>query len=181
MALRKSKYLVINGCPCPYEVAAQVNIVLRTADQAATAIYRGSDPPAVKILHAHGKHSQPELYAVSIHGPVSARVAMGLPPGGGGVNRPGESEHELKSDGVGKDGPVGRDLPPRQVGVDSGQNTAHDRAAIEAAARRYGWVAHHHYDAANETHHWCFDAPPRPRNAWQRARVAYWRRRLPSS
>lgn len=178
MALKKSRFLVINGCPCPYEVAAQVNIVLRTAGQSATAIYRGADAEA--ILHAHGKHSQPELYAVSIHGPVSLRIAWGLPAEGGGVNPPGESEHELRSDGVGKAGPVGRHLPDWQVGVDSGLNTDENRAAIEAAARKYGWVVRHHYGAGNERHHWCFDAPPRPRNAWQRARVAYWRRRLPS-
>jgi hypothetical protein len=178
MALKRSKFLLVNECPCPYEVAAQVHIVLRTARQSATAIYRGRD--ARGMLHAHGKHDQDELYDVSIHGPVATRIAWGLPAAGGGVNRPGSSEHECKSDGVGKAGPVGRDLPRWQVGVDSGRNTPHDRAAIETAARKYGWRVRHHYGAGDERHHWCFDAPPRPRNAWQRARVAYWRRRLPS-
>lgn len=178
MALRKSEFLVVDGSPFPYEVAAQVNIVLRTAHQSASAGYRGED--AEFILNPRGKHSQPQLYKLSINGTPAQREAAGLPAGGGGVNRPGTSEHECKSDGVGKAGPVGRDLPRWQCGVDSGQNTSHDRAAIEAAARRYGWVVHHHYNAGEEFHHWCFDAPPKPKNAWQRARIAYWRRRLPS-
>lgn len=179
MAIRKSKFLVINRCPCPYEVAAQVNMVLRRASQEASSILRTAE--VEPILHRHGKHSQPELYNASVHGPVSLRIAMGLPASGGGVNPPGQSEHECRSDGVGKNGPIGRRLPDWQVGVDSGLNTAHDRAAIEAAAKSYGWVAHHHYGSGSEFHHWCFDAPPKPRNAWQRARVAFWRKALPSS
>lgn len=181
MAIRKSKYLVVDECPCPFEVAAQVKMLLNTAHQTATAIYRGADPVAVAIMHKRGKHSQPELYDASINGPVSKRIAWGLPPGGGGVNKPGESEHECKSDGVGKAGPVGRDLPKWQVGVDSGQNTDANRNAIQAAAKKLGWVVRHHYGAKNEEHHWCFDEPPKPKNAWQRARIAFWRKRLPSS
>lgn len=178
MALKKSRFLVVNDCPAPYEVAAQTNIVLRTAGQTASSILRTAEVEF--ILNPRGKHSQPQLYELSLHGTPAQRIAVGLPPGGGGVNRPGTSEHECKSDGVGKAGPVGRDLPKWQVGTDSGLNTDANRAAIEAAARKYGWVVRHHYGAGIERHHWCFDAPPRPRNAWQRARIAYWRRRLPS-
>lgn len=183
MAAKTPKYLEVDKCPCPFEVAAQVKMVLNTAHQTASAIYRGTDPAAQPILKKNGKHNQTQLYEVSIHGPVSERIRLGLPPGGGGVNQPGRSEHECKSDGVGKAGPIGRDLPKWQVGVDSGSNTTHDRAAVEIAARKLGWVVHHHYDTETEFHHWCFDEPPKPRGGirgvWTRSRIAYWQKRLP--
>jgi hypothetical protein len=183
MAIKKSKWLLVDGRPAPYEVAAQIKMVLNTARQTASSILRTVEVEF--LLNPRGEHSQPQLYELSLHGTPAQRIAAGLPPGGGGVNRPGTSEHELKSDGVGKAGPVGRDLPRWQVGIDSGQNTVHDRAAIEAAGRKLGWRVRHHYGAGAERHHWCFDQPPGiprgPRGAWTRARIAYWRRRLPSS
>lgn len=154
------KFLIIDGCPCPFEVAPQVYMVLRRAGQTASSIYRGEDAKA--ILHHLGKHTQGELYWLSEHGTPAEREAAGLPAGGGGVNREGRSEHECKSDGVGKAGPPGRDLPRWQVGVDSGTNTDESRAAITSAGAHFGWVVAHHYDAGVERHHWCFDEPPRP-------------------
>lgn len=153
-------FRVIDGCPCPTEVAAQVFMVLRQAGQTASSIYRGDDAKA--ILHAHGKHTQAEIHQMF---PTIS-------------NPPGLSEHECRSDGVGKAGPSGRVLPPWQVGVDSGADSDADKAAIEASAQSFGWVVHHHYQRGVEGHHWCFDEPPRPQSASQRARIALLRLRL---
>lgn len=156
------KYLVIDGCPCPYEVAAQVYLVLRKAGMTASSIYRGEDAKA--ILHAHGKHTQAEIH----------RMLPDI------SNPPGLSEHECRSDGVGKAGPPGRRLPKWQVGVDSGSNSLADKARVEAAARTFrGWRVEHHYSRGVEAHHWCFGGPPRPNTLWQRARIALLRRTLP--
>lgn len=166
----KPKYLVVygsgapgpDGCPCPYEVAAQVHMVLRKARQAASSVYRGSD--AVAILHAHGKHTQAEIHV--LFPDIS--------------NPEGESEHDLHSDGVGNAGPVGRRLAPWQVGVDSGTNDQASKDRVTRAARAFGWNVSHPYQRGVEGHHWCFRSPPRPRNPWQRARIAFWRRTLPT-
>lgn len=138
------KFLLVDSCPCPYEVAPQVYMVLRRAGQFASSIYRGEDAKA--LLHAHGKHTQAEIHAM-------------LPTIS---NPPGMSEHECRSDGVGKAGPVGRKLPGWQVGVDSGGNSEHDKQAIAHAASSYGWKVEHHYSRGVEGHHWCFAGPPRP-------------------
>lgn len=160
-------FRMIDGCPCPAEVAPQVYMVLRQAGQTASSIYRGQD--AAALLHRHGKSTQAELYELF-------REGKGFP-----ANPPGRSEHELRSDGVGKAGPPGRVLPDWQVGVDSGTNTAASRDAITQAAAHFGWEVAHNYSSGVEAHHWSFKWPPRPRSAWQRARIAWLNARLPRS
>lgn len=144
MAIRRRKFLVIDGCPCPRDVAPYIYLVLRRAGQRAESIYRGTDPEAVAILHRHGKHTQAEIHRMypSISNPA------------------GRSEHELRSDGVAHPGPVGRKLEDWQVGVDSGANSAAAKRQIEAAARHYGLSVSHPYARGVEGHHWHFHRKP---------------------
>jgi hypothetical protein len=147
------KFRVIDGCPCPASIAPYVHIVLREAGQIASSIYRGED--AAALLHAHGKHTQAEVHQM-------------LP---GISNPPGRSQHELRSDGVGNLGPVGRRLEEWQIGVDSGTDDAAAKARVEAAARKHTFTIRHPYTRGVEGHHWCFAVRPRPRNLRQRARI----------
>jgi hypothetical protein len=154
MAVRR-KYLVINGCPVPRDVAPYVYLVLRRAHQTANSIYRGTDPEAVAILHRHGKHTQAEIHAMM---PTISNPA-------------GRSEHELRSDGVARPGPVGRHLDPWQVGIDSGTDSSHDKDAIVRAAAHYGLVASHPYSRGVEGHHWHFARQPKPNKRLSKAKV----------
>lgn len=146
MAIRrkKRKYLVIDGCPCPRDVAPYVFLVLRRAKQTASSIYRGEDPEARAILHRHGKHTQAEIHRM-------------LPT----ISNPsGRSEHDLHSDGVARRGPVGRRLEPWEVGIDSGTDSPHDKRAIVAAAHHYGLFVSQPYARGVEGHHWHFTRKP---------------------
>jgi hypothetical protein len=155
------RFRVIDGCPVPSHIAPYVYLVLRRAGQTATSIYRGED--AAAILHAHGKHTQAEVH----------RMLPAI------SNPPGRSQHELRSDGVGNPGPVGRRLEPWQVGVDSGGNDEASKQAIERAARHYGWRVYHPYSRGVEGHHWAFHHKPHPHGLRMRLRVARVRRSLP--
>lgn len=157
------KLKVIDGCPCPAMPAPYVKRILDRADQIANSIYRGEDAKA--LLHAHGKHTQSEIFATSAPG-----VA----------NPPGRSTHELRSDANAYAGPVGRRLEEWQVGIDSGQNTTHDRDAIERAARELGWPVKHPYTTGVELHHWNFVREPKPKNLTQRYHLIRERAALPS-
>jgi lysozyme len=160
-ATARPRYLVIDGCPCPYDVAAQAYRVLRKAGQSANSIYRGDD--AAALLHAHGKRTQREIHA----DPALAAIS----------NPPGRSSHELRGDGV--IGRAGEHLATWQVGVDSGSDDPTAAAAIERAARAFGWVVHHPYARGVERHHWNFKAQPKARNPLQAARLIAIRARLP--
>jgi hypothetical protein len=169
----RRRYVVIDGCPCNDLIAPYIKIVLEDAGQHAAAIYRGDDPAARPILHAHGKHTQRELANAS----PAQRRAWGIE---GTPNPPGRSQHELKSDGVANPHvPPGEDLELWQQGVDSGNDTEHDKAAVVLAARRHGWHVKHPYNSAVEGHHWCFATRPRPHGLRMRLRVARLRRSLP--
>jgi hypothetical protein len=163
------KYLIVygdgspgpDGCPCPYEVAAQVHMMLRQMRRAASSIYRGED--AAGLLHAHGKHTQAEIHRM--YPDIS--------------NPPGFSQHDLHSDGVANTQPRGAVIPAWSVGIDAGDDTQHERDVAHAAGRHYRWYVKTPYSRGVEAHHWCFGSPPRARTPWQAARIAYWRRRLP--
>ena len=86
------RLVLIDGCPVPESVAPYIKLVLDHAGQTATSIYRG--PDAAALLHAHGKHTQAEIHAMY---PAISNPA-------------GRSQHELRSDGSGNGGPVGRVL-----------------------------------------------------------------------
>lgn len=154
-----AKYVLIDGCPCPRDPAPYVARVLKKAGQHANSIYRGEDAKA--LLHANGKSTQAEIHkqfpAIS--------------------NPPGFSSHELRGDGT--VGARGAKLPDWMIGVDSGTDSPHDVAAIEAAARSFGWVAHHPYTRGVEHHHWGFKTQPKARNPVQRMHLALERARMP--
>jgi hypothetical protein len=143
--MARRKYLVIDGCPVPRDVAPYIYLVLRQAGQAASSVYRGEDTEAKAILHRHGKHTQAEIH--QMYPDIS--------------NPPGRSMHDLHSDGAAKAGPVGRRLEPWEVGVDSGSNSSADKRRINAAARHYGLSVYHPYSRGVEGHHWGFKRKPR--------------------
>lgn len=157
---------MVDDCPCPYEVAAQIHMVLMKAHQTASSIYRGSD--AIAILHAHGKMDQAEIHADPEYHDSS--------------NPEGQSQHDLHSDGVANKGPVGRPLQSWSVGVDSGTDDQASKDAIQRAAAAYGWRVHHPYSRGVEGHHWSFVSfPNNKKRPWQWGRILYYRRRLPRS
>lgn len=159
-----ASYRAIDGCPIDARLAPYVDMILKRAGQSANSIYRGSAAAAAQILHAHGKHTQAELYAT-------------LPPGV--ADRPGTSTHELRSDGVAYAGPSGRKLAWWQQGIDSGANDSASRRAIDAAAAHYGWAVFHPYAAGVEGHHWNFKRRPRPHGLKQLREIIKLRRELP--
>lgn len=156
------KFRVIDGCPCPATIAPYVYLVLRRAGQNASSIYRGEDAKA--ILHRHGKHTQAEIHA--------AMPAISNPPG--------LSQHELRSDGYGNPKvPRGGKLEAWQVGIDSGTDSPHDKAAVHGAAKHYGWHIRHPYRRGVEGHHWCFATRPKPHSLRMRAKIIRLRATLP--
>lgn len=132
------KYLLLDQCPVPYDVAPYIYLVLRRAKQQASSIYRGMDGAAQPLLRRYGKRNQAQ-----IHRDMPAIS-----------NPPGFSQHDLH-DGDGKP------IPAWHVGVDSGTNSARDKRAIEDAARHYGLSAYHPYARGVEGHHWAFSKRPR--------------------
>lgn len=159
------KFCVIDGCPVPRSIAPYVWLVLRGAGQSASSIYRGED--AHRILHRYGRSTQAEIY--------------NNPEYAGKANPPGRSQHELRSDGVGNRGPIGRRLREWQIGVDSGSDDAASKARIVNAAARYGWKVRHPYSRGVEGHHWCFARRPRPHSLRMFRKVVRLRRSLPTS
>lgn len=131
-------FYVIDGCPVPKDVAPYIYLILRRAGVTASSIYRGNDPEARKLMHAHGKHTQQELWDAS---PVQ-RAAWGVT---GIPNRPGNSQHELAD---------------WHVGIDSGPNTVDNRVHTIAAAHYYGLSIEFPYNTAVEYHHWHFTKKP---------------------
>lgn len=160
---RHPRYVYVDDCPCPYEIAPYVYLVLRRAGQFASSIYRGDD--AAGMLHRKGKHTQREIY----NDPAFA----------GKANPPGLSQHELFSDGIGNPRvPRGGRLDAWQVGVDSGPDTQAGRDAITRAAAHYGWKVKHPYNRGVELHHWCFAVQPHPNRFVHKLHIAAIRLRL---
>lgn len=155
------RFSIVDGCPVPRSIAPYVYLVLREAGQQASSIYRGEDARA--LLHAHGKHTQAEIHEMM---PAISNPA-------------GRSQHELRSDGIGNAGPLGRRLRRWQVGVDSGANDEASKARVTHAAAHYGWRVRHPYSRGVEGHHWCFSRRPRPHGLRMRARIIHLRRTLP--
>lgn len=155
-------FRVIQGCPVPKNIAPYIAIVARDANATVNSIYRGHD--AERILNAHGKHSQAQLYAMFLAGH------------GNPANPPGFSTHELKSDGVAYPRtPRGHDLLWWQQGFDV--NDADVLRCIRAA-RSHGWFLWRPYSSGSEFHHLNFVRRPwpRPRTA---LRIVRLRRTLP--
>lgn len=155
----RPRFLLVNGSPVPYEIAAQVYLITRRAKQTVSSAYRGQD--AAPLLHRHGKHTQAEIH----------RMYPGI------SNPPGRSSHECRGDGV--VGKLYAYLKSWQCGIDSGTNSDRDKAATVAAAQHYGWKVYHPYNRGVEGHHWNFLRNPLGRNAAQRAQLILIRKRLP--
>lgn len=146
-----SRFTTIDGCPVPNALAAAVLEVKRRTGQSLVTCYRGDDPEALAIMHAHGKHSQGELYAAWERGEAAAYGILGTP------NRPGQSTHEQRSDGRAYPGPVGRKLADFECGMDWPD------AAIPAVMRAFtaiGAVPVHPYTTGAEYHHINLRHPP---------------------
>lgn len=159
------KFRVVQGRPCPENIAPYIAIVLKDARATVNSIYRGDDARA--ILNAHGDMSQRQLF----QGWVQRRPGF-LP-----ANMPGFSTHELKSDGVAyKTVPSGRDLPWWGQGFDVNDV---ETSRVIAAAGRHGWKIFRPYTSGAEFHHLNFAAEPRPHSLWMRLRILRLRLTLP--
>jgi len=148
-------FLVIQGCPCNPLAAAYIALLAKDTHSTVNSIYRGQD--AASILHRYGKHTQAELYA-------------SLPAGT--ANPPGRSTHELRSDGVSYQGPIGRKLEWWQQGFDVNDG---DVDKLIGAASKHGWVLLKPYRAGVEFHHLNFASKPHPRNLKDRLRLIRFR------
>ena len=149
--------LVGGRAPAPALIAPYIDII--TDGATVNSIYRGEDAKA--ILHAHGLHTQAELFAT-------------LPPGV--ANPPRRSTHELRSDGRAYPLPIGTKLDAWQVGFDV--NDA-DVPGVIRHAKRFGWIAFQPYKAGVEFHHLNFLARPSARGEL-RDKIRARRERLPT-
>lgn len=150
---RRPRFVDVQGCPVPRQLARIIRPALRESGATLESAYRGSDPQGARILHAHGKHTQAQLYDGWIH----------HRPGFNPANRPGTSTHELRSDGVAyRHIPVGHKLAWWQCGLDI--DDAHVPAFIRALRKR-GVLAHRPYPSGSEYHHVNLTERP-PRRLW---------------
>lgn len=131
----------IDCCPIPdglYVPAKTVHDeIVGSGGQLFNSVYRGQD--AVAELHACGKHTQAELYAMWLAG-------QGNP-----ANPPGFSTHELFNDGIAYAVARGAALADWQCGMDVNDSLV----AISCATfRKHAWIATVTYPgSASEYHH----------------------------
>jgi hypothetical protein len=137
-------YVLVDSCPTPRKLAPVLKRIKQRTGCVYQSIYRGPDVEG--LLHRVGKHSQRELYQMFLAG-------RGNP-----ANRPGQSTHELRSDGVAYVGPVGRRLRWWQVGIDV--DDAHVQAFIRQAAREGFHAAITYPGSRSEYHHINFRKAP---------------------
>jgi len=158
-----SDFRVIQGCPVNAIIAPYIWIVTNDCHATVNSIYRGED--AAGILHAHGHHTQAELYEMYLNG-------QGYP-----ANPPGFSTHELRSDGHAYPRvPRGDALAWWQQGFDV--NDA-DVANVEAQAHKRGWWLFRPYQSGSEFHHLNFETKPIPRSPQTLYRIKRLRSTLP--
>jgi len=139
-----ARYSTIAGCPVPTDLADPVRQVIARTRQEPTSVARCNDRECLAILHAHGKHSQQEIWDAYVQGRGAEFGIVGTP------NRPGRSTHELRSDGVACRGPVGRRLAGWQCGMDWPDASI---PQVMAAFRAIGCVPIHPYASGAEHHH----------------------------
>ena len=150
--LKRPRFVDVQGCPVPRQLAAIIRPSLAATGATLLSCYRGSDPQGEAILHAHGKHTQAQLYEGWLH----------HLPGYNPANRPGTSTHELRSDGAAYPGPAGRVLEWWQCGMDI--DDAHVASFIRHLAGR-GISARRPYPSGSEYHHVNLKTRP-PRRLW---------------
>lgn len=148
----RPRYVDVQGAAVPRQLAAVIRPSLAATGATIFSCYRGSDPQGAAILHAHGKHTQQQLYD------GWRRHLPGFNP----ANRPGTSTHELRSDSAAFPGPTGRHLAWWQCGMDI--DDAHVNAFIAHLASR-GVNAHRPYGYGSEYHHVNLRTLP-PRRFW---------------
>lgn len=143
---RRVRYVVVDNCPVPKQLAPFLTELLHATGATLNSCYRGAD--AEGLLHRLGKHSQRELYNAWRH----------REPGANPANPPGRSTHELRNDGTAYAGAPGAELRWWQVGIDI--DDGHVPAFIAAAGKR-GWKLTRTYPASrSEYHHLNFRRPP---------------------
>jgi hypothetical protein len=164
----KSTFRVIDGCPVHEIIAPFIYVCLRDAHTTAASIYRGDDARA--ILNRHGKHSQYQLY----HADAGERAAWGIE---GEPDRPGESTHELYSDGA-----AYVHFAPRtrldywMQGFDVPTDAS---GRVMEAAKKHGWELFRPYHSGVEVHHLNFREQPKPHTKRMHLRLVAVRARLP--
>ncbi|MEA2480600.1 MAG: hypothetical protein QOJ07_2522, partial [Thermoleophilaceae bacterium] len=137
-AAKTPRFELIDGCPVPRALAGLVHTIKSEVPGATlVSCYRGDD--VADMLHAHGKHTQREIYEMFVHNPA-------LPA----ANPPDRGSHILRGDGtVGK---LFAKLRPEQCGMD--WDDPHI-VAIKSRALKHGWVLTQPYfpRQAKEFHH----------------------------
>jgi hypothetical protein len=151
-------FVVIQGCPSNPAIGPYFALLAKWSNATVNSIYRGDDAKA--ILHAHGKHTQRELFET-------------LPAGT--ANPPGRSTHELRSDGVPYAGPIGRKLEWWQQGIDVNDG---DVARMILHAKRHGWDLFQPYKSGVEFHHLNFRSRPKS-HSFDRVQIIRLRATLP--
>src|SRR5689334_3020507 len=99
-------FAIIDDCPVPAQLADAIHQIKAKSNAGLNSCDRSKE--AEPILHKCGKQSQEELYEAFIH----------HVPGANPANKPGQSTHERRNDGVAYPGPVGAQLEYWQVGMD---------------------------------------------------------------
>lgn len=142
------EFVLLDECACPKPLYPVLRKLKADTGCTYASIYRGD--AAKHLLNAHGKHTQRQL----VEATPAERAAWGVL---GTPNPFGQSTHELFSDGVAYNLPVGTPLAWWKCGIDV--DDAHVHAMIVAAAR-HGWTLEHPYTAGVEYHHLNFKHKP---------------------
>ena len=135
-------FVVIDSCPVPAQLGPELRSI--KAMSRATLVSCDRSPAAEALLAKLGKKSQRQLYELFQQG-------RGNP-----ANRPGQSTHERRNDGVAYPGPRGARLPYWCVGMDWT-----DAPAVVQAAKAEGYIAVVTYPSnPREGHHINFRREP---------------------
>lgn len=150
-----TKLKVLDGCAVPKPLYPILRKLKKDVPGLTfNSVYRGDD--AAKILHAHGKSTQRELYEGYVKG------LPGFLP----ANPPDRGTHILLGDGV--VGALHEKLPFWKCGLDI--NDSLIRATISAAAK-HGWELYQPYPTSSEFHHLNFRKKP---SRWKAFFYHYW-------
>jgi hypothetical protein len=138
------EFVIVDNCPVPAQLADEIKKIKELSGAHLNSCDRS--PEAETLLRECGKRSQRELYDAFVHHEPHANPA----------NRPGQSTHERRNDGVAYPGGVGEQLEYWQVGMDWD-----NPPAAAAAARRLGWIATVTYPhSVHESQHLNFRKEP---------------------
>lgn len=147
------RFVEIGGCPVPtgHEFDLAVRYVIARTGATPVTVYRGSEPSALRILHANGKHSQGELANAT----AAQKAAWGIR---GSANPEGGSTHDLHKGGAFPGNPTDP-IPDYECGMDWPDWAV---PAVIRAFSELGMGAWRPYPGSpNETQHVCCRKPPR--------------------